>query len=120
MVRLSYFPAAVAIAFPRCTSIESKRFNPVLMRSAAFTHTFATRNSIRTCGREDTNFAQFQLDGNRDRLARGSVVCHASVIDPVIASTSVVRRVFVYGVATFMSNWKAYSVIPLIAGFVGW
>ncbi|KAL3793116.1 hypothetical protein HJC23_005618 [Cyclotella cryptica] len=51
---------------------------------------------------------------------RKSVVCHSSVLDPVITSTSVVQRVVSRGVTTFMSNWKAYSVIPFIAGFVGW
>lgn len=52
--------------------------------------------------------------------ARRSVVCNAVVLEPVIASTSLLQRILSHGVTTFMSNWKAYSVIPFIAGFVGW
>ena len=40
---------------------------------------------------------------------------------PVIAgTTSIAKRIISHGITTFMSNWKAYSLIPLIAGFVGW
>jgi hypothetical protein len=28
--------------------------------------------------------------------------------------------ILAHGINTFTSNWKAYSLIPLIAGFVGW
>ncbi|KAL7541568.1 hypothetical protein ACHAXR_011034 [Thalassiosira sp. AJA248-18] len=50
-----------------------------------------------------------------------SVICHsAAIANPVLASTSIARRVLGHGVTTFMGNWKAYSLIPLVAGFVGW
>jgi len=49
--------------------------------------------------------------------ARVSVICHSS---PVLVSTSIARRFLGHGVTTFMSNWKAYTLIPLVAGFVGW
>lgn len=55
-----------------------------------------------------------------DSKTRRSVVCQATVLEPVIASTSLMQRIISHGVTTFMSNWKAYSVIPFIAGFVGW
>ena len=53
--------------------------------------------------------------------SRHRVICQSSVIEPVvIGSTSIMRRILGHGVTTFMSNWKAYSAIPLVAGFVGW
>lgn len=52
--------------------------------------------------------------------ARQTVACNAAMLEPVIASTSLVQRILSHGVKTFMSNWKAYAVIPFIAGFVGW
>eukprot|EP00956_Cyclotella_meneghiniana_P044743 scaffold333651_cov86-Cyclotella_meneghiniana.AAC.1 len=55
-----------------------------------------------------------------DSKTRRSVVCQATVLEPVITSTSLMQRIISHGVTTFMSNWKAYSVIPFIAGFVGW
>ncbi len=49
------------------------------------------------------------------------MICNSAVIEPVVAvSTSLVGRILGHGVTTFMSNWKAYSIIPLVAGFVGW
>jgi len=41
-------------------------------------------------------------------------------MNPVLVSTSLARRFFGHGFTTFLSNWKAYSLIPLVAGFVGW
>lgn len=35
-------------------------------------------------------------------------------------ATSLFKRIIQHGTTTFMSNWKAYSMIPLVAGFVGW
>ena len=59
--------------------------------------------------------------------SRTSVICHASpiirqaVVAPVIVgTTSIAKRIISHGVTTFMSNWKAFSLIPLVAGFVGW
>ena len=59
--------------------------------------------------------------------SRTSVICHASpivrgaVVAPVIVgTTSIAKRIISHGVTKFMSNWKAYSLIPLVAGFVGW
>ena len=39
-----------------------------------------------------------------------TTTCHAS------AASAIVN----HGITTFMSNWKSYSLIPLVAGFVGW
>jgi hypothetical protein len=39
-----------------------------------------------------------------------TTTCHAS------AAAAIVN----HGITTFMSNWKSYSLIPLVAGFVGW
>ena len=36
------------------------------------------------------------------------------------ATSSLARRILSHGITTFASNWKAYSLIPLVAGFVGW
>ena len=51
-------------------------------------------------------------------LSREKVICHSSVIE--LGGTSILRRFFSHGVTTFISNWKAYSAVPLVAGFVGW
>ena len=70
-------------------------------------------------------------NGINNNPASVSVVCHstaavaaaaaAAIGDPVIASTSfAATRIIKHGVTTFMGNWKAYSLIPLVAGFVGW
>ena len=61
-------------------------------------------------------------NGAQSSSAKASVVRHSVAgIDPVIAtSTSFAKRIVGHGISTFMSNWKAYSLIPLIAGFVGW
>lgn len=43
-------------------------------------------------------------------------------MDPALlsAGTSLAKRIVSRGITTFASNWKAYSLIPLVAGFVGW
>ena len=50
-----------------------------------------------------------------------SITSLQAVSVPVIAgTTSIAKRIISHGITTFMSNWKAYSLIPLVAGFVGW
>ena len=44
----------------------------------------------------------------------------AAPIPVIVGTTSIAKRIISHGITTFMSNWKAYSLIPLIAGFVGW
>ena len=64
----------------------------------------------------------------RPRLGAGAGAQRAAVIrragmGPAVvagASTSVARRVLRHGVTTFLSDWKAYCAMPLVAGFVGW
>ena len=36
------------------------------------------------------------------------------------ASSSAAATILNHGISTFMSNWKSYGLIPLVAGFVGW
>ncbi len=52
------------------------------------------------------------------------MVAMAGIPSPVVAvaagTTSLARRIVMHGVTTFASNWKSYSLIPLVAGFVGW
>ena len=62
---------------------------------------------------------------HRRAAATPSTVRHAStagmIVVPVVAGTSsMARRIIMHGVTTFVSNWKSYSLIPLVAGFVGW
>ena len=77
------------------------------------------------------NYNGVHTNNNPASASAASVVCHstaavaaaaaAAIGDPVIASTSfAATRIIKHGVTTFMGNWKAYSLIPLVAGFVGW
>ena len=76
------------------------------------------------------NYNSVHTNNNPASASAASVVCHstaavaaatAAIGDPVIASTSfAATRIIKHGVTTFMGNWKAYSLIPLVAGFVGW
>jgi hypothetical protein len=59
--------------------------------------------------------------------ARRAVAAMAGIASPVVVvaaaasgTTSLARRIVMHGVTTFASNWKSYSLIPLVAGFVGW
>lgn len=36
------------------------------------------------------------------------------------ASAGAAAAMLNHGISTFMSNWKSYGLIPLVAGFVGW
>lgn len=42
----------------------------------------------------------------------------SSVVVPSVASCA--SRIIGHGVATFLAKWKTYSLIPVIAAFVGW
>ncbi|KAL7502808.1 hypothetical protein ACHAWX_000534 [Stephanocyclus meneghinianus] len=119
---LFYAPLAViliSLSFS-CGLVESKEFTPIQVKysTAAFSHRRQPhRISWHQRAPVDVRHNAWHVSSYRGRT---SVVCHSSVLEPVIASTSVIQRILSHGVATFMSNWKAYSLIPFIAGFVGW
>jgi hypothetical protein len=109
-------PTALLALCLSCVQIESKSIHYPQHSPAAFSpglnaHRISSqhRDSIPRIRHIDTTYK-----------ARRSVACQAAVLEPVIASTSLIQRILSHGVTTFMSNWKAYSVIPFIAGFVGW
>lgn len=96
-----------------------------LMKSTAFNHgTLPShynqqRRARRRIHADTTSRSKHISSANT--LSRQRVICQSSVIEPVvIGGTSIMRRVLGHGVTTFMSNWKAYGAIPLVAGFVGW
>lgn len=65
-------------------------------------------------------FQQFDTT-DKLRTQRSTITSLQAVAVPVIGgTTSIAKRIISHGITTFMSNWKAYSLIPLIAGFVGW
>ena len=111
MARLLFvIPLAVLVTCTLCVQTESKS-------TAAFSHGL---NPRRISQRQSSSISTPQIRHANGHTARKSVICHSSVLEPVIASTSLIQRILTHGVTTFMSNWKAYSVIPFIAGFVGW
>ena len=129
MGRLSSILVVTAVASSCCryyhqhNNFQAEAFSP----SRAATHT-TTYNGI------SSNHKNSRLNHERIRRyptsgatasttqhAASAVICRAAAVpDPVIASTSLARRVIGHGVTTFLSNWKAYSMIPFVAGFVGW
>lgn len=120
MVRIQFFLTAIATAFSHRAVVDSKSFTPTLKRSVAFSHAKSPHKTFRQHDVEhDRKFTQFRHHVDNDSAGRKSVICHA-VLEPVVASTSVVRHILEYGATRFISNWKMYSLIPLIAGFVGW
>lgn len=119
MGRLSSFLVVTAAA----TSCHPKSLTPMQMQSEAFSPgpdnisrkrlNYDRRHGIIS----SPPFQQERFNINSASTAassRASVICHS------VAGTSIARRVIGHGVTTFMSNWKAYSLIPLVAGFVGW
>ena len=102
-------PLAAAVLCLICDPSEAKQLTPV----AAFStgpkpHRISERNGI----------LRTRYMGSYNR--RKSVIYNAAVLEPVIASTSLIQRILSHGITQFMSNWKAYTAIPFIAGFVGW
>jgi len=70
-----------------------------------------------------------QCDAHNSNRRRHAVVAVSAlgpnVVNPVTAAASAsafsaFKGLAARGVTTFMSNWKMYGAIPLIAGFVGW
>jgi len=116
----------VAIAIISCCQITPKL--QLNHHVDAFSPT--TRNSSLNKRRISTTPLQF--DGtdkfntrtrriNNISLQRSTSSSLQAAPIPVIAgTTSIAKRIISHGITTFMSNWKAYSLIPLIAGFVGW
>ena len=87
-------------------------------RSLATTPAFSHRRLAPQILQRSRDIPQIRHVGSYN--PRKSVICRAAVLEPVIASTSLIQRILAHGVTTFMSNWKAYTCIPFIAGFVGW
>jgi len=120
MVQLSFLIAITAAASHQAV-VDSKSFTSSCTIPSAFSHTTVPRRISRRHVGHDRNPLNVQYNGHKDITDRSSVICNSAVIEPVIAaSTSLVGRILGHGVTTFMSNWKAYSIIPLVAGFVGW
>lgn len=123
MARLFFYAPLAAILISvsfSCGVVASKEFTPIHAKysTAAFSHWRQPRRiSWRQRASVDVPHNAWHVNSSRGRT---SVVCHSSVLEPMITSTSVIQRILSHGVATFMSNWKAYSLIPFIAGFVGW
>jgi len=96
-----------------------------LMKSTAFNHGtlpshYNQQQRVRRIIHAET-MSRSKHISSASTLSRQRVICQSSVIEPVvIGGTSIMRRILGHGVTTFMSNWKAYSAIPLVAGFVGW
>jgi len=106
----------VALSICRCSA---------LMKSTAFNHgTLPSHHNPQRSGRrilDSETTSRSNYFPSASTLSRQKVVCQSSVIiEPVVVGSTLVRRVLGHGVTTFMSNWKAYSAIPLVAGFVGW
>eukprot|EP00571_Detonula_confervacea_P006189 CAMPEP_0172318692 /NCGR_PEP_ID=MMETSP1058-20130122/35544_1 /TAXON_ID=83371 /ORGANISM="Detonula confervacea, Strain CCMP 353" /LENGTH=559 /DNA_ID=CAMNT_0013033575 /DNA_START=37 /DNA_END=1713 /DNA_ORIENTATION=+ len=115
MGRLSSFLVVTAVA----TSCHPTSLTPVQMQSEAFSpgNISSRKRPNHDRRRISSSSSPFQHRANSaSSAARVSVICHSAGI----AGTSIARRVIGHGVTTFMSNWKAYSLIPLVAGFVGW
>jgi len=54
-------------------------------------------------------------------MAAAGIASSPAVVAAVASgTTSLARRIAMRGATTFASNWKSYSLIPLVAGFVGW
>lgn len=114
----------VAIAIISCCQITPKL--QLNHHADAFSPT--PRNSSLNKRKANT-LQQFDIDklNTRNRRITNISPQHNSITSlqaapiPVIAgTTSIAKRIISHGITTFMSNWKAYSLIPLIAGFVGW
>lgn len=54
------------------------------------------------------------------KFGREAVVLDAKFLTITPTITQVGGRILAHGVTTFLGKWKTYSLIPLIAGFVGW
>ena len=115
----------VAIAIISCCQITPKL--QLNHHVDAFSPT--PRNSSLNKRRISTTPLQFDTDKLNTRNRRINIQTPQRSISsslqaapiPVIAgTTSIAKRIISHGITTFMSNWKAYSLIPLIAGFVGW
>lgn len=124
MGRLSNFLVVAAVSIISChpSSLTAEAFSPGPENNNNISH--KRLNYDRRRGRTSSPFQQQSSNSaaNNAAAVRASVVCHASpvVAVPIIATTSLASRVIGHGVTTFMSNWKAYSLIPFIAAFVGW
>lgn len=115
-MRLLVVSLAATVACISCVLTESRPLHH-LQHSHATTAFSPGLNPRRISHRRD-DISRIRNVGSY--RARQSVVCNAAVLEPVIASTSLIHRILSHGVTTYMSNWKAYTVIPFIAGFVGW
>lgn len=117
------FVAIVALSICRSSAlIKSTAFNHGTLPSHSHSHYNQQQLVRRIIHAETETSCNKQLFPSASVVSRQRVICQSSLmIEPVvIGSTSIVRRVLGHGVTTFMSNWKAYSAIPLVAGFVGW
>jgi len=113
---------AVSTAMLISCLVESASFAPIPIHhlkqsTVGFSHGFHSHRPLR---HRQQSRIQPASRNHESVNTRTSVMRHASVIEPVIASTSLLQRILSHGVTTFMSNWKAYSIIPFVAGFVGW
>jgi|EP00970_Alexandrium_tamarense_P003291 uncharacterized membrane protein YheB (UPF0754 family) len=113
---------AVSTAMLISCLVESASFAPIPIHhlkqsTVGFSHGFHSHRPLRHRQQSRIHPASRNHESVNTRT---SVMRHASVIEPVIASTSLLQRILSHGVTTFMSNWKAYSIIPFVAGFVGW
>jgi hypothetical protein len=106
IMRHKIFLFIAAMSLCRCSA---------LMKSTVFNHgTMPSYHYQQRVGR-------ISAETSASVALRQKVIRQSSLIEPVvIGSTSLVQRIMGHGITTFMSNWKAYSAIPLIAGFVGW
>jgi hypothetical protein len=111
-----FFLTMIAMNICRCSaSMKSAAFNHGILPSH-----FNQQRLARRIIHSETSSNNRQYP-SASGVSRQKVICQSSVIEPVVVgSTSILRRVLSHGVTTFMSNWKAYSAIPLVAGFVGW
>ncbi|KAL9178960.1 hypothetical protein ACHAXT_011933 [Thalassiosira profunda] len=116
MRRLPSFLAATAVATSCCpTSLAP------IHTAAAFSPGHTSRKRVhRERNPQKSSPLQHRFRNNGSPSPRTSMVRHVTPIDPVLATTSIAKGVFSHGITTFLSSWKTYSLIPLIAGFVGW
>lgn len=114
----------VAIAIISCCQITPKlqlnhhvdAFSPTPRNSSLNKRKSHTLQYINGSFRSDRRITNIQSSPQRST----SSSLQAAPIPVIAGTTSIAKRIISHGITTFMSNWKAYSLIPLIAGFVGW